>query len=195
MKIHGALSVLAVAAATAAITLAVLLPGQVTAIDATEAVQPTIAKPTLTSLGCTFSIATIEEAVKAGDTPTLKLTATNPTDQPVEATITATMTSKAPMSRMSRMMPLPRSLWNRECTIGLKAGETKTLTLSPDVKLPAGQVVSVHLSDKKQAVRLTLLEASTPNSTSTPNSALLEASTPKLLEALPLAQAAPATQR
>ena len=179
MKIHGALSVLAVAAATAAITLAVLLPGQVTAIDATEAVQPTIAKPTLTSLGCTFSIATIEEAVKAGDTPTLELTATNPTDQPVEATITATMTSMAPMSRMSRMMPLPRSLWNRECTIGLKAGETKTLTLSPDVKLPAGQIISVQLTDKKQMVRLTLLEGPAP----------------KLLTVPQVAQVSPPTQR
>ena len=179
MKIHDALSVLFVAAATAAITLAVLLPGRVTAIDATESVQPTIARPTLTSLGCTFSVAAIEEAIKAGDKPTLKLTATNPTDEPVEATVTVTMTSMAPMSRMSRMMPMPRSLWNRECEIGLKAGETKTLTLSPGVELPAGQVVSVQLTDKKQMVRLTLLEAPAPRPLTVPQ----------------VAQASPPTQR
>jgi len=179
MKINGALSVLFVAAATAAITLAVLLPGRVTAVDATESMQPTIARPTLTSLGCTFSVAAIEEAIKAGDKPTLKLTATNPTDKPVEATVSVNMTSMAPMSRMSRMMPMWRSLWNRECTIGLKAGETKTLTLSPDVKLPAGQVVSVQLTDKKQTIRVTLLEAPAP----------------KLLATSQLAQASPSPQR
>jgi hypothetical protein len=179
MKINGALSVLFVAAATAAITLAVLLPGQVTATNATEAVQPTIAKPTLKSLGCTFSIAAIEEAIKAGDKPTLKLTATNPTDKPVEATVAVNMTSMAPMSPMSRMMPMPRSLWKRGCTIGLKAGETKTLTLSPDVTLPAGQVISVQLTDNKQAVGLTLLTAPAPTQIAVPQ----------------LVQAAPATQR
>ena len=179
MKIHGALSVLFVGAATAAITLAVLLPGRAGAIDATESMQPTIARPTLTSLGCTFSIAAIEEAIKAGDKPTLKLTATNPTDEPVEATVSVNMTSMAPMSPLSRMMPMPRSLWDRECTVGLKAGETKTLTLSPDVELPAGQVVSLQLADKKRAVALTLLQVPAP----------------KLLAASPLAQANGPTQR
>jgi len=185
MKINGALSVLFVAAATATVTLAVLLPGRVTATNATEAVQPTIAKPTLKSLGCTFSLAAIEEAIKAGDKPTLKLTATNPTDQPVEATVSLNMTSMAPMSRVSRMLPMPRSLWKRDCTIGLKAGETKTLTLSPGVKLPAGQVISVQLTDKKKAVGLTLLEAPAPK--------LLVA--PSLAQASPLAQVNGLTQR
>ena len=179
MKIHGVPSVLFVAAATAAITLAVLLPGHVTAIDATEAVQPTIARPTLTSAGCTFSIASLKEFILAGDRPTLELTATNPTDGPVEATVSVNMTSMAPMSPMSRMMPMPRTLWKRECTVGLKAGETKTLTLKPGVTLPAGQIVSVQLTDKKKAVALTLLKAPAP----------------KLLAASPLAQANGPTQR
>ena len=43
-------------------------------------------------------------------------------------------------------------MWKQEFTIRLQPGETKTVTAATEYKFPAKQVISVVLSDKKEAI-------------------------------------------
>jgi len=154
MKRQDVLAVLAVAGVTMAFTLTLLGPTGVGAGDALQAIKPEIAQPQLTSQGCVFVLKTDKPTYEVGETPAIEITASNPTDKPAEPTVWINITASSPASRMSRMMVVPSPLWSHECRVNLQPGESKTMTIASAAKLPAGQDISITISDKKEAVLL-----------------------------------------
>jgi len=152
MKVKDILAVLGVAAATTAFTVGLLGPGRVAATGTVEGIKPLIAQPKLTVGGCVFSLETDKPAYKAGEVPTLQVKATNPTDKPIEPTIWISMSASSPASPLSRMVVLPKPLWTEKCLVSLKPGQTKTVSLDTKTKLPAGESVSLTMSDKDLTV-------------------------------------------
>ena len=149
MKLRNVLTMLGTAAVTAVLTLALLAPRG--SVQAGPAVQPVIAQPQLTSHGCTFSLKTDKTAYEAGEKPVVEVTASNPTDKPVSASVWVTVTATAPTSRMSRMLAMPRVLWSHEYAFTLPADGTKSLTADCEA-LPAGQNVAILLSDQQNSI-------------------------------------------
>jgi hypothetical protein len=154
MKWQDVLAVLAVAGVTMAFTLTLLGPTGVGAGDAVPAIKPEIAQPQLTSQGCVFSLKMDKAAYEAGEQPALEITASNPTDKPVDATVWVNISASSPANRMSRMMVVPAPLWSHECRVNLQPGERKTITIASEAKLPAGQSISISLTDKNAAMLL-----------------------------------------
>ena len=157
MKVRDILGVAAVAAVTMAFVLAMLGPVQVGAEDPPEGIKAMIAQPKLTVDGCEFTLATDKPAYKQGESPVLTVEATNPTDKPVETTVRVNMSGFSPASFASRRMPAPQSLWNRDCSVKLAPGETKTVTMPTEIKLSALMNVSLTLATAEQEVLTGLL--------------------------------------
>ena len=150
MMLRNVLIMLGTAAATAALTLALSAPRGGDA-QAGPAVQPVIAQPQLTTQGCTFSLKTDKETYEAGESPVIEVAASNPTDKPVTASVWVTVTTRSPTSGRSRMLSIPLTLWSHEYAFDLPADQTKTLTATC-AALPAGQNVSIILTDQKDAI-------------------------------------------
>jgi hypothetical protein len=47
---------------------------------------------------------------------------------------------------------VPKPIWTHECKLTLQPGETKTVSVTADVKLPAGQSIAITMSDRDMAV-------------------------------------------
>lgn len=152
MRLQDVLAVGAAAVVTTAFTLALVAPRDVGAVDATGKITPVIARPQLTSEGCRFVLKADKATYEAGQAPGFELTASNPTGKPATATVWVQVLASAPASPMSRVMPRPRSLWSHQCVVSLAPGETKTLSIASDAKLPAGQRISITLSDKAASI-------------------------------------------
>ena len=58
---------------------------------------------------------------------------------------------------MSRRLVLPKPLWTVSCPVSLQPGESRAFTFDTDAALPAGQMVSVSMFGKQQAVIANLL--------------------------------------
>ena len=152
MKVKDILAVLGVAAATVVFTVVLLGPQRVGATGKAEGIKPTIAQPKLTAQKCVFTLKTDKPSYEAGEMPVLQVKAANPTGEPVEAAVWISMSSSSPASMISRVMVLPKPLWTEKCLVKLKPGETKTVTLATEAKLPPGQSVSITMSDKDLTV-------------------------------------------
>jgi hypothetical protein len=148
------MTVLVTAVATVAVTLALASPWDSSA-QAGPAIKLSIAQPKLTSQGCTFVLTTDRASYEAGESPVIEVTATNPTDKPVDASVWVTVTGTSPLSRRSRMLTLPSTLWSHQYTFSLKPGESKPLSAKCEAKLPAGQDVRIILGDNKANVLAT----------------------------------------
>ena len=183
MNVKGILATLGVAAATMAFTLVLFAPVRVGAIDNPQGIKPMIARPKLTVNGCVFTLKTDRPAYQPGETPVVQIEATNPTTEPVETTVWVNMSAVSLFSRVSRSLTSPamQILWSDEWAVGLKPGETKSIALATEVALPAGQLVSITISDQQQAVIANLL--------SMPNGVLTQSAN----RTLPAVQAIPAT--
>jgi hypothetical protein len=165
MQIRNVLAILGVAAATMAFTLVLSVPDYVGAVEEPEGIKPTIAQPKLAVAGCEFTLTTDKPAYQPDEMPTMKLTALNPTDEPIEATVWVQLRSlNIEPSRMlaSRVMPVPDTLWEGDWTVKLSPGETKSVELPTNTKLPAGGRVSITLSDKEQTVVISRLNTPEP---------------------------------
>lgn len=152
MRTHDILAVLGIAAATTACTVALLAPRGLGAADASQAITPLIAQPRLVAQGCEFVLKTDRPAYEAGAQPEIQITAINTTDKSVEAAVWVNVLASSPASPMARMLPVPRSLWSHKHVVSLGPGEAKTAAVRCECKLPAGQSVSITLSDKDSAV-------------------------------------------
>jgi hypothetical protein len=152
MRLKKALMVLGVAGVTMAATLLFLTPPSGNHALAAPTIKPVIAQPQFKSQGCIFVLKTDKPVYEAGEAPVLEVTASNPTDQPVQAKVWVTLFATAPTSPLSRMVAVPRALWVRECVVHLQPGETKKVTLHSDARLPAKQDISIALSDKKETI-------------------------------------------
>ena len=163
MKVKDILAVLGVAAATTAFTVVLLGPQRVGATGKVEGIKPTIAQPKLTTGKCVFSLKTDKPSYQADEMPVFQIQATNPTEKPVETAVWVSMSSSSPASMLSRVMVLPKPLWTEKCLVKLKPGETKTISLASKTKLPAGQHVSITMSDKDLQVLARALSVQKPN--------------------------------
>ena len=143
MKRQDMLVVAAVAAVTMTFTLVAFGPAGVGAGDDVQTLRAEIRQPTLTSQGCEFALKTDKADYQPGETPTLELTAKNPTDKPVETAVWFNITSSSPRDMLSRMPVMPKPIWIHECKLTLHPGETKTVTVVADIKLPAGQSIAI----------------------------------------------------
>ena len=150
MKLRNVLTVLGTAAVTAALTLMLFAPRGDSA-QAGPIVQPVIAQPQLTSQGCTFTLKTDKVNYEAGQSPKIEVKAINPTNHPINATVSVIVTATSPTSRMSRMLPIPTIVWSHEFAFNLAPDETKSLNAGC-APLPAGGSVSITLSDQNTAV-------------------------------------------
>ncbi len=148
MKLRNVLAVLGTAAVTAALTLALFAPWDGDA-QAGPAVQPVITQSQLKSQGCTFTLKTDKTSYEAGQAPAVEVTATNPTDKPVTATVLVTVTSTSPTSPMSRMLEIPTTLWSHEFAFTLPPDANQSLTAAC-AALPAGKNVAMTLTDQQQ---------------------------------------------
>jgi hypothetical protein len=155
MRLRSVLTVLGTAAVTAALTVFLAAPWVEGVAQAAPTVVPVIAPGLLSSQGCTFTLKTDKQAYEAGASPVIEVTAVNKTGKPVDATVWVTIAATSPMSRMSRMMPRPTTLWSQEFAFSLKAEETKSLKMPCSAKLQALQDVGIVLSDKKNSVLAT----------------------------------------
>jgi hypothetical protein len=116
----------------------------------------TVPNPKLVAQGVEFTVTPVEDSgLKAGDQPEFRLQAVNTRGTPSEVTVRFAMTGSAPVSPMSRMMPMPTLLWQEECTFTLQADETKSVNLATQTALPENTVVSIALSevDQKKTTR------------------------------------------
>ena len=152
MKWQDLLAVAAVAAVTMAFTLVAFGPTGVGAGDDVPALRAEIVQPKLASQGCEFTLKTDKPAYQPGETPTLELAATNPTDKPVETSVWLNITASSPRDMLSRMPIIPKPIWIHECKLTLQPGETKTVSVTADVKLPAGQSIAIGMSDRDTSV-------------------------------------------
>jgi hypothetical protein len=155
MKPQNLMTVLAAAALTVAVTLGLAALWESGAVQAVPAVKPIITQPQFTSQGCTFVLKTDQPSYEAGQSPVIEVTATNPTDKPVEASVWVSVTSTSPLSRRSRMLVLPTALWSHKYDFSLKPGESKPVSATCAAKLPAGQEVRIILGDKQAGIMAT----------------------------------------
>jgi hypothetical protein len=151
MKLQNVTTVLGAAGVTVAVTLALAALWDGGSAQAGPAVKLVIAQPQLTSQGCTFVLKTDRASYEAGQSPVIEVTATNPTDKTVSSSVWVTVTGTSPLSRRSRMLPMPSTLWSHEYVFSLAPGESKPLSATCEAKLPAGQDVRLILGDKKLA--------------------------------------------
>ena len=156
MRIKDILAVLGVAAATVAFVVMLFGPASVGAVDEVEPLKAAVFPPTLTIEGCQLALKTDKSAYQPGDTPSVIIEAANPTDQPVEVTVALSIMSSSPVSPVSRSLSIPQPMWQGECKVVLGPGETKTFTQATDVKLEAGQNVTISAGDKRQALATVL---------------------------------------
>ena len=162
MKLQGAFVVLATAAVTTVFTVSLLAPSGVNAVDTSARIKPLILQPRFMSQGCGFVLKTDKVDYNAGDMPAIDVTASNPTDKAVTTTVWVNISASAPASPLSRMLPVPQLLWSHPCVFSLKPGVSTTLSITSETKLPAGQNVSISITDKQRAILATNLSTPKP---------------------------------
>ncbi len=160
MRLQGTFVVLVTAAVTTVFTVSLLAPSGVNAVDTLARIKPLIVQPRFLSQGCEFVLKTDKVDYEAGDTPAITVTASNPTDRAVATTVWLNISASAPASPMSRMLPVPQTLWSHPCVLSLEPGVSTTLSIASEAKLPAGKNISISITDKQRAILATSL--STP---------------------------------
>ena len=152
MKVQNVFGVLGVAAATMAFTLMVFAPWSSGISEEAKSIKPRILQPTFASHGCKFVLKTEKPAYQAGESPAVEVTAANPTDKAVEATVWESILAAEVPSPFSRVLAIPRPTWSKAWSVSLKPGETTTTRLAANVKLTAKQNIMIALSDKERVV-------------------------------------------
>jgi hypothetical protein len=165
MKRQSVLVVFGTAAVTTVFTVMLFAPSGVGAIDTIHRIKAVITQPQFESQGCVFVLKTDKAEYEAGDRPTVDIKASNPTDKAVEAKVWINILGSAPASLASRMLPIPRVLWSHPYVVSLKPSEVKTLNITSDAKLPAGQNISFTMTDKQRAVLAINLGVKAPKGT------------------------------
>lgn len=150
MKLRNVLLMLGTAVVTAALTLALLAPWGGSA-QAGPVVHPVIAQPQLASQGCRFALKTDKATYEAGQSPAVEVTAVNPTDKPVNASVWVTVTSTSPTSPMSRILPIPVVLWSHEYAFTLAPDERKSLSAACKA-IPSGGNVAMTITDQNNGI-------------------------------------------
>lgn len=155
MKTKDLLTIATAALGTATLTVAFLASPLMSGNDANP-LAATIAKPKLAANGIEMTLASANgREFKAGEQPVFELRAVNTLNQPSDVAICAILSASAPVSRMSRLMPMPSVLWRQELALALGPNETKVLPLAARTNLPANSDISVSLSQVGQPGKAT----------------------------------------
>jgi hypothetical protein len=150
MKTKDLLTIATAALGTATLTVAFHAGPLLSGNDANP-LTATIAKPKLAANGVEMTLSAADgRDFKAGDQPAFELRASNTLNQPSDVVICATLSASAPVSLMSRVMPIPSVLWREQLPLALGPNETKVLTLAARTNLPANSAFSVSLSQVAQ---------------------------------------------
>ncbi len=146
MKTRNILTITSVAIGTAALTVATFWSGPIEAGADDDGPHAQIEQPTLTCSGVQLSAKPAgDQAIKAGDQPQFKLTAVNSTSETKTANFQVALTCTAPISPLSRAIPVPETVWHEDETLTLKAGEKRTVLLKPRTSIAANKAFTVYL--------------------------------------------------
>ena len=131
-------------------------------LDATEPVLTAIAPLATSELianGVTITLALAGQTsasepmvVQPDFKPQLTLVARNTTDHAIEIRPKVTLQSRSLADRLSRVPTTPSELWQYEQPALIAAGETRTFTLSPDVRLAPASTVQAIISLGSQRI-------------------------------------------
>jgi hypothetical protein len=152
MRLSDILAIVGVAVATMATTLGLLVPRHVTAESQKKAIKPTIAVPKLTVDGCVFTVSADKLEYAPGEKLVLTVKAVNTSSEPVTTSVSLSVTATSPASMLSRRLVLPTPLWTGECPVNLQPNESRTVKLDTDAALPAGQMTSITMFAKGEAM-------------------------------------------
>ena len=144
-------AILSVAIVTMAGTAFLLHPGAINAVDDGSEVEAEVAVASLNVKGCTLTMKADKEAYAVDEMPIITVVATNLLDEAVDVSVPLTIFSSSPSSRMSRMVARPVAIWQTDCQISLKAGETRILTYASETKLPAKKTFSLLMGKTRGA--------------------------------------------
>jgi len=151
MKAKDILTITTVALGTATLMVATFWAGPIEAGADADAPPGKIAKSRLSSHGVEMTLAAAGGRVfKAGDAPEFELTALSTTNQLASVAVCVTMTSSSPADALSRVIRLPKVLWQQEQVVTLQPNETKVLALCASTNLPANSVISVSVREQGQ---------------------------------------------
>ena len=138
MKAKDVAVILSAAVVTAVAVVALLGP-------AAQAVAPSESAHPRTTLQLEHAMLWLDvqaDSCKPGVKPVVVLEAFNSDETPRTISVTVTMTATQPNSRMSRMVMMPKVAWQQVCSMDLGPGETRSIELTSEAAVPAGQVVS-----------------------------------------------------
>ncbi|MGO8925457.1 MAG: hypothetical protein ACLQU3_00835 [Limisphaerales bacterium] len=151
MKTKDILTITTVALGTATLTVAAFWAAPIEAGSDADTPPAKLAKPQLISHGVEMTLASAGGRVfKAGDQPEFELTALNTTNQLANVSVCVTMTASSPADALSRVIRLPKVLWQQEQVFTLQPNETKMLALCASTNLPVNSVISVSLREQDQ---------------------------------------------
>jgi hypothetical protein len=151
MKTKDILTITTVALGTATLTVAAFWAAPIEAGSDADTPPAKIAKPQLISHGVEMTLTSAGgQAFKAGDQPEFELTALNTTNQPANVSVCVSMTASSPADALSRVIRLPKVLWQQEQFVSLQPQETKMLALCASTNLPPNSVISVSLREHDQ---------------------------------------------
>lgn len=138
MKTRDAVLTAVWAAAAMTVSLAVMSPTPLTAEDAQVAQAEKLPEPTLAinSIKISAKWADAKNPLTS-DKPMLLLSVANTSDADAAANCRVALMVESPGRADSRVLLLPRSMWQQDVSISLKGGEKKTIELAIDKK-PAG---------------------------------------------------------
>ena len=90
--------------------------------------------------------------VNPGTAPKMKLEASNKTNVAITIPMKIQMQSMAPVSRISRVPPMPKEIWSYEREITVQPGATDSVEITSDAKLIAGSNVTILISSGDKTV-------------------------------------------
>jgi hypothetical protein len=168
MNVKNVMTVLVVAALTAALTIAAASSLTNGTAEAGPTAKPTIVQPLFESQGCTFVMKTDMEAYEGKEHPVIEVTASNPSNQPVKATVYVAISGTSPLALASRMMPRAETFWKQDYAFDLGPNETKSQKHTCNVaiggnSLTAKQNVRIVMGDSKLAVLANEFAIQQPN--------------------------------
>jgi len=151
MKLRDVPIILGIATATMAATLLAVAAWRGGLANSEAANEENKVTPTLKLQDCTFVLKADKSSYDVGESPAIEIIGTNPTDQAVNASVWVNIVASAPVSVMSRALPIPKSLWKQEFVFNLAPGETKTQKAQCQVNWTPGRQVWITLGGDHQS--------------------------------------------
>jgi len=154
-----------VAGGTAALAISALWPGSLDAGDTPQPPPPGIAQPKLTSDGVELTLNAGGSQFAAGDQPALELVATNTQTSPAELTVHVTMFAASLADALSRVVPAPVLLWQRDQPLALAPREGSRIILPTETRLPPRSLISLRIETRPRGTAggITALSFATPD--------------------------------